>query len=150
VSEIEPDAVESALDALGVAWKKRGDGWAIPATARTPCEIAIVTNDDELRIEGVLATWDVAGQTELAALAAMLRRAAADLPGVTFQVRPGRAVVAVHASDERELAAAVSRVFTASRLLSREAAALLEREMADRYLAFFGAAAERPAPPARI
>jgi hypothetical protein len=150
VSEIEPDAVESALDALGVAWKKREDGWAIPATARTPCEIAIVTNDGGLRIEGVLATWDAAGETELAALGAMLRRAAADLPGATFEVRPGRAVVAVDADDERGLGAAVSRVFTASRLLSREAAALLERDVADRYLAFFGAGAETPVAPARI
>src|SRR5262249_54927002 len=75
VNEIEPDAVESALDGLGASWKKREDGWVIPATARTPCEIVIVANSDGLRIEGVLVRWDEAGETELTALAALLKRA---------------------------------------------------------------------------
>src|SRR5262249_46869900 len=141
VSHIEADAVESALDSLGAAWKKRDDGWAIPATARAPWEI-VVTQDAGLRIEGVLTTWEDAGQTELAALAALLRRAETDLPGAAFEVRAGRAVVAVTATHERDLPAAVSRVMTAARLLSRETAALLDRDVAGRYLEFFGAPPE--------
>jgi hypothetical protein len=150
VSTIEPDAVESSLDGLGAAWKKRDDGWAIPATARTPFEIDLVPKGDGLHVEGVLTTWDAAGEAELAALGAMLRRAAADLAGVVFELRQGKAVVAVAARHERELPAAVSRVLTAARLLSREAAALLEKHVADRYLEFFAAPQETAGAPGRI
>lgn len=149
MNEIEPDAIESALDSLGAAWKKREGGWAIPATTRTPCEI-VVTNGDGLRIEGVLSSWDAAGETELKALAAMLRRAALDLPGTSFEVVHGRAVAAVTVRHERDLPAAVARVLTAARLLSREAAALLERDIADRYLEFFNARPETVGAPTRI
>jgi hypothetical protein len=150
VNEIEPDAVESALDGLGASWKKREGGWVIPATARTPCEIAIVTNAGGLRVEGVLLSWDEAGQKELTALAALLKRAESDLPGARFELGQGRAVVAVEASSERTLPAAVACVVLAARLVGREAALLLEKEMADRYLAFFGAHQETAATTPRI
>jgi hypothetical protein len=150
VNPIEPDAVESALDGLGASWKKREDGWIIPATARTPCEIVIVTHEDGLRVEGVLIRWGEAGERELAALAALLRRAESDLPGTRFELGQGRAAVAVEASSERDLPAALARVVTAARLVGREAALLLEKEMADRYLSFFSGREETAATAPRI
>jgi hypothetical protein len=147
VTDVEPDAVESALDGLGASWKRREDGWVIPATARTPCEIVIVAHPAGLRVEGVLVLWPEAGETELLALASLLERAESDLPGARFELGQRRAVVTVEASSERDLPAAIARVVMASRLVGRETALLLEKEMADRYLAFFGAPQEtHPAP----
>jgi hypothetical protein len=90
----------------------------------------------------VLARWAEADETELLALASLLKRAESDLPGARFELGQRRAVVTVEASSERDLPAAIARVVMASRLVGREAALLLEKEMADRYLAFFGAPQE--------
>ena len=148
MSEIEPDAVECALDALGAAWKRREDGWVIAASAKTPCEIHVISNEDGVRIEGVLASWE--GETGLVALTALLRRAEAETDGVRFEMRHGSAAAFTTVRDERGIGMAVGRIARVARLMGREAALLLlEPEMAERYLAFLGAPAETSQGPPR-
>ncbi len=138
---IDHDAVESALDEAGLAWKKREGGWMIPASARVPCEIDLVANEGELILEAMLASWDTIGQRERAALGRLLETAAGQMAGVSFVVGERRASMMAKVSAEHDLSRAIGRLLRASRLLSREAAALLEVDMADRYLSFFGASA---------
>lgn len=153
MSETEVEGIDSALDGLGVAWKRRQDGWSIPATARTPCEIHLVRKEAGVRIECGLLTWDEIGQTERSALSRLLEKAEDDLPGVRFEMRGAEAVAAVELPPEaveRGLGRGVDRLMTAARRLSRESAALLEGETAAWYLRFFAEPAETSDGPRRI
>lgn len=139
------DIVEGELDALGLPYKRRDSGWVIAATARTPCEIDIAPNDNEVLLEAVLVRWDDIRSNQREALRRLIHEAAAQLPGVWAMISEQRAslIAAVPGEAiERDLGKVIERLMRASRLLAREASALVETELAESYLRFFAAPRE--------
>ena len=152
MSTIDAEVVESALDGLGVPWKRRETDWLVTAGPRWPYPVALTANGTRLRIEAVLASWDELGARERAALGLLLGRAEGGLPGVRFGLGEREAMAWTDLADdasERAVTEAVARVATGARLLAREAGALLSPGVAETYLHFFGAIGETTTHPDR-
>jgi hypothetical protein len=144
-SEIDNEVVEASLDTLGVPWKRREDGWVVPSGPRWPYQVSVTACAGTLRVEAVLVSWDELGPTERSALECLLARAERCQPGVRFELDADRALAwrsLPAGSSERALTAVVARVAESTRRLAREAGALLNQEVAQAYLRFFGAAAK--------
>jgi hypothetical protein len=149
--EIE-EIVQSALVGLGIAWKRREAGWFLSATKGMPFDITL-TVEDEVWIEATLASWEEIGQRQRTALCRLFERAQTEWPGVDFILAEKHARVRTSAGkqpSERVVVSALGRVAGAGRLLSREVSALLDAELAERYLRFCGGADERGPTPDRM
>jgi hypothetical protein len=144
---IERDAVESALECAGLPFKTREQGWIVPAGGQRPSEVSIIPNREGLRLECVLAEWDEIGAAPWQALSHFLSQAQTGLRIICCELREHQAamIAQLDAGEiEARLPAALGAVLAASRMLTREAAALLIAEVADGYLRFHGAPCEMP------
>jgi hypothetical protein len=142
MNTMDNEVIEASLDSLGVAWKRRDPDWVVTVGPLWPYQVVLARRDTGLHVEADLVSWDELGQPEKQALGELLARAEAGLTGVRFELRERQALVWAEVSasaDERDVTDAVSRVETAARLLGREASALLNRDVAEVYLRFFGA-----------
>jgi hypothetical protein len=127
------ETVEAALEAAGLGWSRRDQGWAVPASDRVPREVRVRAVPGGARVEATLAEWDEAGAAERDALAAFLLAAQAGLRGARCELadRGARLVAAADADRlDSDLADALLSVAVACRLLARAAAALLSPEVA--------------------
>ena len=101
--------------------------------------------DAEAGLEAVLASWDQIGPREQLALAGFLCRAQAGLRFARCELNEKQALAAASlaaADVEAGLPHAVAAVLAATRLLAREAAALLNAEVAEGYLRFLAVGEE--------
>jgi hypothetical protein len=139
--------VESALEEVGLPWRRRAEGWVVPAGASLPREITLRPLPGGLRVEAILLAWDELGEAELAALAWFLCRAQHGLRFARCELADRQARVAALVRVEElgsALPHALMGVATGTRLLAREVGALLLPELARAYVEFFGTG-EKPA-----
>jgi hypothetical protein len=142
------EAIAEALDATGLGWKRRGDGWVTPAGGRLPREILVTLGETGVRVQAVLVEWDEVGADERAALARLLCRAQLGLrfARCELDVTQARVTAWVEMRDvESTLADSVGGVAAGCRLLAREVGALLAPDAARVFLEFQGALGEKPA-----
>jgi hypothetical protein len=141
------EAVEAALDAAGLAWRRREDGWAVPADGRLVPEIDVQPEPEGVRVEVVLTSWDEEADTT--ALAQFLTLAQQCLRFARPSLTAGQAGLAAYvpAGDvETALPRTVAGVAAEARLLAREAAVLLLPQVARAYLEFFRRNVGKPEP----
>jgi hypothetical protein len=137
--ELAGDAIDAALEELGLAWKRREANWVVPASARCPQEVVLSVREDQLRVESVLVSWDEIGEEEHQALAWFLCRAQAALRFGRCELEEERAIVAGQLQSgevEVGLTHVLGSVLAASRALGRPVAALLQPGLAGAYLGF--------------
>jgi hypothetical protein len=137
------EQVEAALEAAGIAWKRREEGWVVPASARLPREIQIAPHAGGVRVEAALVGWDEIGELEATALGRLLCRAQFGLRFARCELdaRQARVAALVEAAHlDRDLPDSLSGVAAGSRLLAREVGILLAPDMARTYLDFLSAA----------
>jgi hypothetical protein len=150
---IEDDAVTGALESIGLPFKRRDSCWLIPPGGQRPCEINLTPVGDSVRIESVLSTWDEIGTDEREALARFLCRAQGSVRFARCELGERQAVIAARLQAsvlEAGLPHAAAAVLAGSRLLGREVGALLDQEVAEGYLRFFGVDRESRAIAGRI
>src|SRR5262249_8680434 len=134
---IEPDVVESVLDQLGLAHRRREESWAIAATARCPREMLIIPVEEGVRVEMTIISLEGAEEPQRQAVETFLRLAQPSLRYAHTEVRGDQLILAAQvsaASVETELEHAAVAVLAASQALARELAGLLQPELAKHYL----------------
>jgi hypothetical protein len=144
----EKEAIEEALDATGLGWKRREDSWVVPAMGRLPREIVVTPEGDGVRIQAVLVEWDEVGPEEQAALALLLGRAEVGLQFAHCEWSATQARVTAWIEErniEGALADSVGGVAAGCRLLAREVGALLNPEAARAFREFLEGKAENAA-----
>jgi hypothetical protein len=151
VIPLTEEMVETALDASGLTWSRRDNGWAVRAGdwAR---ELHVSLAPHGVRVEAVLVAWDEIAAAEAAALAEFLLAAQAGLRFARFELDAGCARIISRTDAEHldaDLGHSLLAVGTGCRLLARGAAALLVPEIARAFLEFRAQAAPRPGGAAR-
>jgi hypothetical protein len=133
------EAIAEALDSMGLAGKRRDDGWVIPAGGRLIREIILIPDGDGVRVRAVLVEWDELGPAEVEAVGRFLGHARGRLRFAHGDLEATRAVVTALVEGSKaaeELADAIGAVAAGCRLLAREAGALVHPEAARAYLEF--------------
>jgi len=139
MSTLALDDIEMCLDAAGLPWSRRDQGWAVPAAGDVTRELLVLPADDGLTVDAVLIEWDEATPVCREALALFLANGERDVGGIQCVIEGTRArVVARVPADRVEagLAEALKSVSAGCRLLAREARALLAPDLAGLYLGF--------------
>jgi hypothetical protein len=143
------EVIEGALDATGLGWKRRDEGWVVPASGRLPREVLVSPEGGGVRVQAVLVEWDEIGTDERAAIGRLLCRAQLGLRFARCELSATQARVTALVESrhvEGALADSVGGVAAGCRLLAREAGALLAADVARAFLAFQGAFGEKGAP----
>jgi hypothetical protein len=133
--------VEAALDASGFGWKRREEGWVVPAGERLARAIEVRPGPAGVRVEAVLATWDELGATEAAAVGRLLCRAQLGLrlARCELDARQARVVALLAAGHvETALPHSLGGVAAGVRWLTREVGVLLAPPVARAFLDFLG------------
>jgi hypothetical protein len=141
--------VEAALDASGFGWKRREEGWVVPAGERLPRAIEVRPESAGVRVEAVLATWDEWGAVEAAAVGRLLCRAqlGVRLVRCEMDVRQARVVALLAAGQvEKALPHTLGGVAAGVRWLTREVGVLLVPQAARAFLDFLGDGGEKNGP----
>ena len=60
MSSLALDDIEMCLDAAGLPWSRRDQGWAVPAAGDVTRELLVLPAEDGLTVDAVLIEWDEA------------------------------------------------------------------------------------------
>jgi len=136
---LDAEQIEMALDGAGLPWTRRESAWAVTPPNGVGRELLVSRLDDALLVDAVLVEWDEATTECLEALQLFLERAETSIAGVRCTIKGTQARILAEVSAgavESELPAALQAVSAGCRFLAREARALLEVDLARRFLAF--------------
>jgi hypothetical protein len=139
LNEESAERIEAALEACGLPWKRRDEGWVVSGGGQVVREIEVLPGAGGVLLRALLLGWDEAGHDEATALALFLCRTQAGLRWARCELGPGEARLAARVEYERvewDLGDGLAGIAAGSRLLGRETGALLIPEMARTYVGF--------------